>query len=92
MHLQEPEFFLIHKLRVSPETRLVKVLAPTSLFYKEATCKSISMIGLLYAPENPEERKKGMLRVIGPDYHAHIHGTSEPLGTTVTQRYDVPRD
>jgi hypothetical protein len=36
-------------------------MAPTSLFYKEATCKSSTKKGLLYAPENPEERKKGML-------------------------------
>jgi hypothetical protein len=36
-------------------------MAPTSLFYKEATCKSITKKGLLYAPENPEEREKGML-------------------------------
>jgi hypothetical protein len=32
-----------------------------SLFYKEATCKSSTIKGLLYAPENPEECKKGML-------------------------------
>jgi hypothetical protein len=32
-----------------------------SLFHKEATCKSSTVKGLLYAPENPEERKKGML-------------------------------
>ncbi len=32
-----------------------------SLFYKEATCKSSIIIRLLYAPENPEERKKGTL-------------------------------
>jgi hypothetical protein len=36
-------------------------MAPTSLFYEEATCKSSTIKGLLYAPENPEERKKGML-------------------------------
>jgi hypothetical protein len=36
-------------------------MAPTSLFYKKATCKSSTKKGLLYAPENPEERKKGML-------------------------------
>ncbi len=35
--------------------------APTSLFYKEVTCKSNTKKGLLYAPENPEEGKKGML-------------------------------
>ena len=60
-HLQEPDFFLVHKLQVSQETRLVEALAPTSLFYKEATCKSSTKKGLLYAPENPEECKKGML-------------------------------
>ncbi len=32
-----------------------------SHFYKEATCKSSTIRGLLYAPENPEECKKGML-------------------------------
>ncbi len=31
-----------------------------SLFYKEATCKSSTIEGLLYAPD-PEKRKKGML-------------------------------
>jgi hypothetical protein len=36
-------------------------LALTFLFYAEATCKSSTKKGLLYAPENPEERKKGML-------------------------------
>ncbi len=56
-----PEIFLFHKYRVSQETRLVIVLAPTSLFDKEATCKSSTIKGLLYAPENPEECKKGTL-------------------------------
>jgi hypothetical protein len=32
-----------------------------SLFYEEATCKSSTIKGLLYAPENPEECKKGTL-------------------------------
>ncbi len=32
-----------------------------SLFYEEATCESSTIKGLLYAPENPEECKKGML-------------------------------
>ncbi len=32
MHLQEPEFFLVHELGVSQETHLIQVLAPTSLF------------------------------------------------------------
>jgi hypothetical protein len=36
-------------------------MAPTSLFYKEAKCKSSTIKGLLYAPENPEKHKKGML-------------------------------
>ncbi len=36
-------------------------MAPTSLFYKEAACKSSTKRGLLYAPENPEECKKRML-------------------------------
>ena len=31
------------------------------LFYKEATCKSSTIKGLLYTPENPEEHKKGTL-------------------------------
>ncbi len=38
----------------------MKVLAPTSLFYKEATCKSSPKKGLLYAPD-PEKHEKGML-------------------------------
>jgi hypothetical protein len=54
-------FLLVHKYRVSLETCLVKVLAPTSLFYKEVTCESSTVKGLLYAPENPEEHKKGTL-------------------------------
>ncbi len=29
--------------------------------YEEATCKSSTIKGLLYAPENPEEHKKEML-------------------------------
>ncbi len=33
-HLQEPEFFLVHKWRVSQETRLVNELTPTSLFLR----------------------------------------------------------
>ncbi len=41
-------------------THLVKVLAPTSLFYEKATCKSSTKKGLLYAPY-PEDREKGML-------------------------------
>jgi hypothetical protein len=60
MHLQEPEFFLIHKSCVSQETHLVKVMAPTSLFYEEATCKSSTIEGLLYAP-HPEKHKKKTL-------------------------------
>jgi hypothetical protein len=32
-----------------------------SLFYEEATCESSTIKGLLYAPENPEKCKKGML-------------------------------
>ncbi len=54
-------FFFVHKQRVFPETCLVKVLAPTSLFYEEATCESSTIKGLLYASENPEECKKGTL-------------------------------
>ena len=61
-HLQEPELFWVHKWRVSPETHLIKVLAPTSLFYKEATCESSTKKGLLYAPENPKERENRTLR------------------------------
>ncbi len=51
-HLQEPEFFLVHEQRVSQETRLNPVLAPTSFFFKKATCKSSNINGLLYAHEN----------------------------------------
>ncbi len=50
-HLQEPEIFLVHEYRVSPETHLVIVFAPTSLFHEEATCKSSTFKGLLYAHE-----------------------------------------
>jgi hypothetical protein len=56
MHLQEPDFFGW----VSQETLLVKVLAPTFLFYEEATSKSSTIKGLLYAYE-PEKFKKGSL-------------------------------
>ncbi len=61
MHLQEPEllfWFMSNGFLKRPV--LLKVLAPTSLFYKEATCKSSTIEGLLYAPD-PEKRKKGML-------------------------------
>jgi hypothetical protein len=61
MHLQEPEFFLVHEYCVSQETRLVKLTAPTSRFFGEATCESSTKKGLLYTPENPEEGKKGIL-------------------------------
>ncbi len=40
--------FLVHKKQYSQETRLVEVLAPTSLFYEVATCKSSTIKGLLY--------------------------------------------
>ncbi len=33
-------FFLVHGWRISQKTLLVKVVTPTSLFYKEVTCKS----------------------------------------------------
>ncbi len=36
---------------VSPETRLIIVLAPMSLLHEEATCKSSTINGLLYAHE-----------------------------------------
>ncbi len=51
---------MVHESRVSQETRLVKLKAPTSLFYEEATCKSSTIEGLLYAPD-PEKHKKGKL-------------------------------
>ena len=35
-------------------------MATTSLFYEEATCKSSTIEGLLYAPD-PEKHKKGKL-------------------------------
>ncbi len=57
------------------ETCLVKLMAPTSLFYVEATCKSSNEKGLLYAPENPEEHKKGMLS----DQPQLLHITSTAL-------------
>ncbi len=44
-------FVLVHKERVSQETRLNPVLAPASFFFKEATCKSSTINGLLYAHE-----------------------------------------
>jgi hypothetical protein len=59
-HLQEPDFFLVHEYRVSQETRLIKRMAPTSLSYKEATCKTSTIEGLLYAPD-PKKCKKGTL-------------------------------
>ncbi len=51
MHQQEPEFYLVHEERISPETHRIRVLAPMSLFHKEATCKSSTINGLLYADE-----------------------------------------
>ncbi len=53
-------FFLVHKKRVSQETRLIKLKALTSLFYQDATCKSSTLAGLLYAPD-PKKCKKGTL-------------------------------
>jgi hypothetical protein len=53
-------FFDSGVTRVSQETRLVKELTPTSLFYEEAICKSSTKKGLLYAPY-PEEHKKRTL-------------------------------
>jgi hypothetical protein len=44
-------FFLVHKWCVSQETRLVKDLTSTSLFYKEVKSKSSTKKGLLYALE-----------------------------------------
>ncbi len=44
-------FFLVHEWRISPETHLVIVLAPTSFFHTEATCKSSTINELLYAHE-----------------------------------------
>ncbi len=50
-HLQEPDFFLVHEHHGSQETHLVIILATTSCVYKEATCKSSTIKGLLYAHE-----------------------------------------
>ncbi len=58
-HLQESDFF-VHEERVSQETCLVKLKAPMSVFYEEATSKSSTKKGILYA-HDPEECKKGML-------------------------------
>ncbi len=55
--------------------------------YKEATCKSSTIEGLLYAA-NPEKRQKGTLSDQPPTIVHHIHGNSVPLGTTVAQRYE----
>jgi hypothetical protein len=64
--------FLVQEKRLSQETRLVEVLAPTSLFlrgshmqeqYRKRTTlrsKSSTIKGLLYSPD-PEKCKKGML-------------------------------
>jgi hypothetical protein len=59
-HLQEPYLFWFTSNAFLKRTRLVKVQAPTSLFYKEATCKSSTIEGLLYAPD-PEKCQKGTL-------------------------------
>jgi hypothetical protein len=59
-HLQEPDLFWFTSNAFLKRTRLIKVQAPTSLFYKEATCKSSTIEGLLYAPD-PEKRQKGTL-------------------------------
>ena len=53
--------------------------------------KAVPIEGLLYTPD-PEKRKKGMLSDRPPTIACHIYGTSVPLGMTVAQRYDVPRD
>jgi hypothetical protein len=46
-------FFLGSQVTRSSETHLKSVLAPTSFFFKEATCKSSTINGLLYALEAP---------------------------------------
>ncbi len=60
-----------------------------SFFYKEATCKSSTIKGLLYAPDPEKERDAEWS---APTIVRHIHSASVPLGMTVDQRYDVPKD
>jgi hypothetical protein len=61
MDLQEPDFFwfMINVFLKKPV--LLKYWLLRSFFYKEATSKSSTKRGLLYAIENPEERELGML-------------------------------
>ncbi len=49
-HLQGPELFLGLQVTRFSETHLNPVLAPT-FFFEEATCKSSTINGLLYAHE-----------------------------------------
>jgi hypothetical protein len=60
-HLQEPDFFWFTSNAVVKRTVLLKYWLLHPFFYEEATSKSSTKKGLLYAIENPEECKKGML-------------------------------
>ncbi len=118
MHLQEPDFFLVHKLCVSQETCLVEVLALTSLFlqgshkqkqYQERTSlctwgvrqRTLQVSQPRYSaptwchehkPQQPWRTEERDAEWSAPTNRCHVHGASVPLGTTVSQRYDIPRD
>jgi hypothetical protein len=78
MHLQKPDF-LVHEWCISQETRLVKVLAPTSLFYEEVTSKSSTQKWLLYAlVESHEEYLHVSLQGCSTLTCCHEHKPQEP--------------
>ncbi len=87
----------VHKQPVSFE-----VLAPASLFYKEAMCKGSTRNGLLYAAKAVPAKdyfthltltivRKGCW-VISPDYCASHPCRFCAVGDVVAQRYDVLQD
>ncbi len=51
MHLQGPEFFLVHKWCVSPRPVSILYWLLCHVFFEEATWESSTIIGLLYAHE-----------------------------------------
>ena len=60
-------------------------------YHKRTTLrsKSSTIKGLLNAPD-PEKMQERDAEYLALTIAHLIHGTSEPLGMTVAQRYDVP--
>ncbi len=74
---------LVHKWRNSQETCLLKELTPTSIFYKVATSKSSTKIGLLYMlKESHKEYLQVSLHGYSPLTCCHEHEPQEPWRST----------